>query len=692
SALSVDWSTPVTNADVMVQEFAASTPSTWKVSAQGAAHTPFPSLGAPAGASNLYFAASMAWGNASAGDTPGFTYSLPNRSTMLAWAEGISGTAAPTGTGAGSVGAVFTATPTGATSSVAVAPAAAPTTTAVPTTAVPTTTAAPASTTPAASATPALTVAIGNDGVIYSHSGPIGAGGFSATLSPRKIGDLLVMGVINDTWAVTVTSVSGGGASSWQRAGQPWFDAADGQIMQYWYGTVTSTSATPVKVTFSSGINNLQLMVDEMSGATGWSVSAPVSSPHPFPSIQASGTSAYVGMGFAWGNASTGGTSGVTYKQFSNAFMSAVAAPASGTVSPAGTGAGSLAVLVTASTSLSASTASTTTTAQPATTTTAQPATTTTVAPTTTAPTTTAPTTTSGATPGASGNLVPPSSLMPNSVFNANAQSYPVNPDSGALANDIVAQYEAAYGSVAVNQNRPVYWVPANQPLVNVSVAPGCGNFQPSTGASAPIPSNAVAGTSSDHILNVYQPSTGSAWEYWLAQKTSSGWQACWGGKLSLGSTNGVFAAPYGETASGIANIATEITEADVQSGSINHAIGIEVLGNSCDSGYAWPADRGDCSASGTHPQEGDWFRFPSNLAMPSGLTPFGQMVFRAIQTYGAVVVDQGGAVAIEADSPSSWSAEGHSGTDPITAAMNGQPEYQVVASLPWGSLQHVTP
>ena len=77
---------------------------------------------------------------------------------------------------------------------------------------------------------------------------------------------------------------------------------------------------------------------------------------------------------------------------------------------------------------------------------------------------------------------------------------------------------------------------------------------------------------------------------------------------------------------------------------------------------------------------------------MPSGLTPFGQMVFRALQTYGAVVTDQAGSVSIESEQPSDWAAEGHSGTDPITASWDGLQEYQVVATLPWSSLQVVDP
>ena len=72
--------------------------------------------------------------------------------------------------------------------------------------------------------------------------------------------------------------------------------------------------------------------------------------------------------------------------------------------------------------------------------------------------------------------------------------------------------------------------------------------------------------------------------------------------------------------------------------------------------------------------------------------TPFAQMVFKAIQTYGMVVVDQAGAVMIEAEQPSDWAAEGNTGTNPITASWDGLEEYQVVANLPWSSLQAVDP
>jgi len=291
---------------------------------------------------------------------------------------------------------------------------------------------------------------------------------------------------------------------------------------------------------------------------------------------------------------------------------------------------------------------------------------------------------------------------MKDSIFNQDVQDWPVTSNSAALAADIVSEYQSAYGAVAVNTDRPVYWVPADQPLVPISVQTGCNDFTSDTGSDVPIPTNAVAGDDSDGVLTIYQPSTETDWEFKQATDTNGSWSACWGGKLNMETSTGVFPFPYGETATGISNLATEITEADVASGSIDHAIAMQVLGDSCtwdptgSDGGLYPADRSDCGYSASEhpnwPEEGQWFRFPANLAMPSGLTPFGQMVFKAIQTYGAVVVNQGGSVALDADQPTAWAGEGHSGTDPITASWDGQPEYAVVASLPWADLQAVIP
>ena len=165
-----------------------------------------------------------------------------------------------------------------------------------------------------------------------------------------------------------------------------------------------------------------------------------------------------------------------------------------------------------------------------------------------------------------------------------------------------------------------------------------------------PIPSYAALTGFSDSPLVIYQPSTGTDWEFWqLTRLSASSYHACWGGRLSLATSDGVFPAPYGLSATGISYLATTITEADVESGSIDHAIAVALP--RCNHSV-YPASRTDCGTDPGQPAEGQWFRFAAGTTCaPSQCsTPFAQMVFKAIQTYGMVVVDQAGAVMIEAE------------------------------------------
>jgi hypothetical protein len=97
-----------------------------------------------------------------------------------------------------------------------------------------------------------------------------------------------------------------------------------------------------------------------------------------------------------------------------------------------------------------------------------------------------------------------------------------------------------------------------------------------------------------------------------------------------MATTDGVFTAPYGLSASGISDLATTITESDVASGWTGHAIAVTLP--RC-SGSVYPADRSDCGNDPGQPGEGQWFRIPPGLTMPSMLTRFGRIVFKAIQT-----------------------------------------------------------
>ncbi len=347
---------------------------------------------------------------------------------------------------------------------------------------------------------------------------------------------------------------------------------------------------------------------------------------------------------------------------------------------------------------------------------------------TTTTSTTTTTTTTTTAPPAPA---APPANLTVTSAATSvdpftNSWDVPLSnnavlSDSSTLAANLATQITTVYGSVAVNggiwnssasgiasgDGLPIVIVPAGQPMVHISVAPdssggGCDNFTSTTtgggtGSEVPIPPSAsalVTGTG-DSTFILYQPSTDTEWDFWEADySASAGWTACDGGELTnLATSSGTFpgAGGFGLAASGISFLGTAITEADVQSGSIDHVIAMDANIGDCN-GFIPPATRGDCPSTPGQVSEGSYLRFPASLAMPSGLTPFAQMVFKAVQTYGAVITDQSGGVSIQAENGYDWTYEGHSGTDPITAAWDGKAEYAALGGMPWSQLEVVAP
>lgn len=539
------------------------------------------------------------------------------------------------------------------------------------------------------------------------HTGYVGSTSYSTVVAPSAAGELLVVSVINDNWPDHVASVTGADVALWSAAGAPFYDGADGRVMQIWYGVTSSAGAANLAITWNGTANNADIALQEFTAGADafWSFVATGSSASPFPPLNSPESGAlYVGAAMAWGNGGAGGTPEVTYTVPSPYFLLSWDTDASGTLAPAANGSGSVAALFRATTAdnTTASSPSSTvpsTTAAAATTTVAPTTTTTTMLTASVDTTTTAtavPTTTTAAVPTNPAAAAPPAnptpaSQWPNSLFDSDVRDWPVDPNSEEFVGDVGADYEADYGAVGVN-TMPIYDVPADEANASISVSPGCNNFTEDTGTEVPIPSYAALNGSSDNPLVVYQPSTGTEWELWqVVRNSTTSYSACWGGKLSTATSDGVFPFPYGMSATGISYLATTVTEADVGSGSINHAIAV-ILPRCNNSVY--PADRTDCGSAPGQPSEGQWFRFPSGTSCPASqcTTPFAQMVFNAIQNYGMVVVDQGGAVMIEAEQQSDWVTEGHTGTDPITASWDGLPEYQVVANLPWSTLQAVDP
>ncbi|MGH9104801.1 MAG: hypothetical protein ACRDZX_02995 [Acidimicrobiales bacterium] len=498
-----------------------------------------------------------------------------------------------------------------------------------------------------------------------SRSGYLDRASVGIQVTSHNVGDLEVLAVVNDSWPDQVVSVSGGGISDWARASAPFYDPWDNQVLQVWYGTVTAAKTSTVRAHWDGTVADADVAEQEFhaAGGKGWAVVGEAGSRSPFPALTATGKEQlYFAAAMAWGNAAAGTTPGVNYHVPSRNFLFASDTNVGARESPTARGGGSIAVLFTPSGAGAGPGPG-------------GPATTTTLSP--------------GSSPRDYGPT--PTFAWHTSMFAEDVQSWPVDKHSGQFAAAFVADYKHLYGSVGVN-TLPLYLVPAGQAKIRFGVAHGCTDFLGQTGARIPIPAHAHLNGSSDNPVVVYQPSSGTDWELWKVSVSPGGtYSACWGGKLGTARSDGVFPAPYGLSATGISYLATTVTEADVKSGSINHAVA--VILPRCN-WWVRPADRGDCGSDPGQPSEGQWFRFPEKEACPPAecTTPFARMVFRAIQRYGMVVVDQGGAVMIEAEQPSDWAAQGHRGPNPIEASWQGEGQAQVVASLPWSDLQVVDP
>ncbi len=123
-------------------------------------------------------------------------------------------------------------------------------------------------------------------------------------VSPKTVGDVMVVGIMGQT--LSVSSISGGGVTTWKKAAQ--FQGAEGNDVELWYGTVTSTGASTITFSWSGTLSNgIEYCAQEytagLGSATVWAadktgtVNGASSTSVPFPSLTATGSGElYVGF------------------------------------------------------------------------------------------------------------------------------------------------------------------------------------------------------------------------------------------------------------------------------------------------------------------------------------------------------------------------------------------------------------
>jgi len=292
-------------------------------------------------------------------------------------------------------------------------------------------------------------------------------------------------------------------------------------------------------------------------------------------------------------------------------------------------------------------------------------------------------------------------SVLRTKAFTKDVSKAPLHPNSRAMVQNLDHQVTSRYGGVAAfnayKYNVSLATASSSQKRVDVrftdcqrkgytpkSLYGPQGHFE-----DVPIPADAIPAGGSDGQLTVYSPSEDRLWEFWKAQKTSSGWSACWGGRVDKASqSQGYFPDGMGASASGLAVSQGAVRVQEAQARRIDHALtlAIPTIGHWKD--WSYPAQRSDGSdkSSSAIPM-GTRFRLDPSLDVESlHLHPVAEAIAVAVQKYGFIVSDRSGAVAVSAESGDAVQAK--TGKNPWKATLGGTPSYSVMEGFPWDRLQ----
>ena len=284
---------------------------------------------------------------------------------------------------------------------------------------------------------------------------------------------------------------------------------------------------------------------------------------------------------------------------------------------------------------------------------------------------------------GASTATVRASQADERSFANNSPWNVPIrqNPMLDAQSADKVAhlsQEGRGYASL-YESGVPIFDADAFTPKARVKCTKPWGDCQLESGP-VPIPSQAQPNSSTDAAMIVIDRSTGKVYEFWQARKINDrSWQTSWGGVVDI---RGV-GTPGQAVGSGVAALAGVVRIAEFMRGRIDHALVFTAY--ACPSEYRHPASKSD----GSFPPpdclpEGARIQLDPGIDVDSipGITRGERIVARALQTYGAYAVDNGGArMAFKFERPTAGKP------DPYREA--GFPwDYWHMPHIPWNKLR----
>ncbi len=189
----------------------------------------------------------------------------------------------------------------------------------------------------------------------------------------------------------------------------------------------------------------------------------------------------------------------------------------------------------------------------------------------------------------------------------------------------------------------PIYSATSTTPRYSIACAmEGAWGHCPLSDRPMPIPTGAKPSTGTDGAMVVTEPANGSIGEYWQAARSGTGWTASWGAVNSLSGSG------WGgsSTGAGASRLGGVIRVSEIQAGVIDHALVVQ-SDTVCAGVYRAPAIKtdGDSTRTDCLPEGARLQLDPAiDVTRIAGITPAERTVARALQRYGAYVIDRGGA------------------------------------------------
>ncbi len=276
----------------------------------------------------------------------------------------------------------------------------------------------------------------------------------------------------------------------------------------------------------------------------------------------------------------------------------------------------------------------------------------------------------------------------------------PANPAVHAGSDAMVAHLTrdgAGYANL-VEFGIPIYYANAETPRYEVPCTVTTWGPCAFDGHAVPVPENARPHQGSDGALVVVDESAGLVYEFWQAVSDGRGWKTSWAAVTPLdgpGWGHGGAGSPSSGiagagTASGASRLGGVIRLTEIAGGDIPHALALQT-DNAC-AGVFWsPATKTDgVSHRADCVPEGARLQLDSAVDIDAlDLTPGERTVARALQKYGAYVVDKAAtplSVSFELD----HDAEGTVGSVYENAGFRW--DYDDMAGIPWNRLRVLAP